>query len=126
VWFIVFVFVCFFHFIFLLNTRKAGLNFREDEIHWVLTIPAIWKDDSKQFMRESTKQVFNNADQKKTQKQIAGMVKTQWISSSLKLSPAFLVLLKKWSLKYLIDSEKTVSADIDLPLSSNNFILLLI
>ena len=37
---------------FLLNTRKAGLNFREDEIHWVLTIPVIWKDDSKQFMRE--------------------------------------------------------------------------
>jgi hypothetical protein len=59
---------------------------------------------------------------KMEKKQIAGMVKTQWISSSLKLSPAFLVLLKKWSLKYLIDSEKTVSADIDLPLSSNNFI----
>ena len=58
--------------------------------------------------------------------QIAGMVKTQWISSSLKLSPAFLVLRKKWSLRYRIDSEKTVSADIDLPLSSNNFILLLI
>jgi hypothetical protein len=50
---------------FLSNTKNAGLNFREDEIHWVLTIPAIWKDDSKQFMRESTKQVFNNAAQKK-------------------------------------------------------------
>ena len=50
---------------FLCNTRNAGLNFRDDEIHWVLTIPAIWKDDSKQFMRESTKQVFNNAAQKK-------------------------------------------------------------
>ena len=55
---------------FLCNTRNAGLNFREDEVHWVLTIPAIWKDDAKQFMRESTKQVFNNADQKKNQKQI--------------------------------------------------------
>ena len=50
---------------FLRNTRNAGLNFREDEIHWVLTIPAIWKNDSKQFMRESTKKVFNNAAQKK-------------------------------------------------------------
>ena len=50
---------------FFSNTKNAGLNFREDEIHWVLTIPAIWKDDSKQFMRESTKQVFNNAAQKK-------------------------------------------------------------
>jgi archaellum component FlaD/FlaE len=29
------------------------------------------------------------------------MVKTQWISSSLKLSPAFLVLSKKWFLKWL-------------------------
>jgi hypothetical protein len=27
---------------FLCNTRNAGLNFREDEVHWVLTIPAIW------------------------------------------------------------------------------------
>ena len=50
---------------FLHSSRNAGLNFRENEIHWVLTIPAIWKDDSKQFMRESTKQVFNNAAQKK-------------------------------------------------------------
>jgi hypothetical protein len=55
---------------FFSNTKNAGLNFREEEIHWVLTIPAIWKDDAKQFMRESTKQVFNNADQKKNQKQI--------------------------------------------------------
>ena len=55
---------------FFSNTKNAGLNFREEEIHWVLTIPAIWKDDAKQFMRESTKQVFNNAAQKKTQKQI--------------------------------------------------------
>ena len=55
---------------FFSNTKNAGLNFREDEIHWVLTIPAIWKDDSKQFMRESTKQVFNNAAQKKNPKQI--------------------------------------------------------
>ena len=53
---------------FFSNTKNAGLNFREEEIHWVLTIPAIWKDDAKQFMRESTKQVFNNADQKKKPK----------------------------------------------------------
>ena len=53
---------------FLLNIRKTGLEIRGDEIHWVLTIPAISNDNSKQFMRESTKQVFNNADQKKKPK----------------------------------------------------------
>jgi hypothetical protein len=27
-------------------------------IHWVLTVPAIWKDNAKQFMREAAQQVF--------------------------------------------------------------------
>jgi hypothetical protein len=36
---------------------------------------------------------------------------TQWISSPLISSPVFLILSKKWPLKYRIDSEKTVSAD---------------
>jgi hypothetical protein len=25
----------------------------ETDIHWVLTVPAIWKDNAKQFMREA-------------------------------------------------------------------------
>ena len=31
---------------------------RETDIHWVLTVPAIWKDNAKQFMREGAQQVF--------------------------------------------------------------------
>jgi len=30
----------------------------ETDIHWVLTVPAIWKDNAKQFMREAAQQVF--------------------------------------------------------------------
>jgi isopropylmalate/homocitrate/citramalate synthase len=34
----------------------------ETDIHWVLTVPAIWKDNAKQFMREAAQQVFNVVD----------------------------------------------------------------
>ena len=30
----------------------------ETDIHWVLTVPAIWKDNAKQFMREAAEQVY--------------------------------------------------------------------
>ena len=73
---------------FLLNIRKTGLEIRGDEIHWVLTIPAISNDDSKQFMRESTKQVFNNAAKKTPPK------KTNWPTKM------FLPCTYKWNLKY--------------------------
>ena len=32
---------------------KAAANDYSDMIHWVLTVPAIWDDAAKQFMRES-------------------------------------------------------------------------
>ncbi|KAK3607274.1 hypothetical protein CHS0354_002895 [Potamilus streckersoni] len=40
----------------MLNTsrdRLGGDEIREDEITWVLTVPAIWNDAAKQFMREA-------------------------------------------------------------------------
>jgi molecular chaperone DnaK (HSP70) len=30
----------------------------KDEVHWVLTVPAIWTDAAKQFMREAAVQVI--------------------------------------------------------------------
>ncbi|KAH3834076.1 hypothetical protein DPMN_107394 [Dreissena polymorpha] len=33
------------------GSRVDGL--KEDDIHWVLTVPAIWNDSAKQFMRLS-------------------------------------------------------------------------
>lgn len=36
---------------------KQGTTINEEEIRWVITVPAIWPDDAKLFMRESAKQV---------------------------------------------------------------------
>ena len=39
---------------FLSNLQGTYLgNITKDDIHWVLTVPAIWTDGSKQFMREA-------------------------------------------------------------------------
>jgi hypothetical protein len=37
--------------------KKNGTPADVDEIRWVLTVPAIWPEDAKLFMRESAKQV---------------------------------------------------------------------
>ena len=43
---------------YLMNqVEKRGLNLRPDEIKWVLTVPAMWTDMAKEFMRESAEQV---------------------------------------------------------------------
>ena len=36
---------------------KQGSHVSTEEIRWVLTVPAIWNDSAKQFMREAGKQV---------------------------------------------------------------------
>lgn len=43
----------------LLNELKDqdGDEIAEENIHWVLTVPAIWDDSAKQFMRDAAKQV---------------------------------------------------------------------
>lgn len=33
--------------------REKEIGIREKEMHWVLTVPAIWDDSAKQFMREA-------------------------------------------------------------------------
>ena len=38
--------------------KIESLKLVETDIHWVLTVPAIWKDNAKQFMREAAQQVF--------------------------------------------------------------------
>lgn len=35
--------------------KSKSIDIRPDEIKWVLTVPAIWSDQAKQFMRESAK-----------------------------------------------------------------------
>lgn len=37
---------------------KRDLNIKPSEITWVLTVPAIWSDPAKQFMREAAVKVF--------------------------------------------------------------------
>ena len=40
----------------IVNQRLAG-ELRTTDINWVLTVPAIWSDASKQFMREAALKV---------------------------------------------------------------------
>lgn len=44
------------HLLNLLRTR--GTEVQNQDIHWVLTVPAIWSDSAKQFMREAAYKVF--------------------------------------------------------------------
>ena len=44
------------HLLKLLNKEGTDVNF--DDIKWVLTVPAIWPDSAKIFMRKSAKKVF--------------------------------------------------------------------
>jgi hypothetical protein len=37
---------------------KRDLSIKPSEITWVLTVPAIWSDPAKQFMREAAVKVF--------------------------------------------------------------------
>ncbi|XP_052793940.1 heat shock 70 kDa protein 12A-like [Mya arenaria] len=39
-----------------ISNDKISGTIRENEIHWVLTVPAIWDNAAKQFMREAAKQ----------------------------------------------------------------------
>lgn len=41
---------------------KQGTGVKHDEVQWVLTVPAIWTDTAKQFMRSSAEEVTQNND----------------------------------------------------------------
>ena len=40
--------------------KDAIMDLRETDIHWVLTVPAIWEDGAKQFMRIAANEVLVN------------------------------------------------------------------
>ena len=40
--------------------EKRGTQIDNKDIHWVLTVPAIWTDSAKQFMREAAYKVRFN------------------------------------------------------------------
>lgn len=42
-----------------LENRDEEKDISEDCIGWVLTVPAIWTDAAKQFMREAAEMVYN-------------------------------------------------------------------
>lgn len=37
--------------------KEKKIDIRPKEIHWILTVPAIWNDAAKQFMREAAVEV---------------------------------------------------------------------
>lgn len=42
----------------LLNMIKSrGIEFYDEDVMWIITIPAIWNEPAKQFMREAAVQV---------------------------------------------------------------------
>lgn len=54
------IFFCCFRFLkeHALDTINVqGLEMDEMDIHWVITVPAIWTDGAKQFMREAAQKV---------------------------------------------------------------------
>ena len=38
--------------------QDAVMNLQESDLHWVLTVPAIWEDGAKQFMRVAAIEVY--------------------------------------------------------------------
>lgn len=42
----------------LINCRRQLTGIEESDIMWVLTVPAIWDDKSKQLMRETAEEVY--------------------------------------------------------------------
>ena len=40
-----------------LETLSEERNFKQEDVYWVLTVPAIWNDNPKQIMENSAKMV---------------------------------------------------------------------
>lgn len=38
--------------------EQKGITFRDQDILWVLTVPAIWSDAAKQFTKEAAEKIF--------------------------------------------------------------------
>ena len=52
------------HLVDSLEARNCGVD--GELVHWVLTVPAIWNDTAKQFMREAAINVSHMSFQSKT------------------------------------------------------------
>ena len=37
--------------------KQSGVKYKAEEVLWVVTVPAIWKQSAKQFMREAAYEV---------------------------------------------------------------------
>ncbi len=37
--------------------KQSGVEYKAEEVRWVVTVPAIWKQSAKQFMREAAFEV---------------------------------------------------------------------
>lgn len=48
----------FFRDLMLKTIEKKGLGVEENNIKWVITVPAIWSEPAKQFMTEAAEQVI--------------------------------------------------------------------
>ncbi|OWF37208.1 heat shock 70 kDa protein 12A-like [Mizuhopecten yessoensis] len=51
------------HMLRAMHARSISEGVQDDEVHWVLTVPAIWSDQAKQFMREAAKKAGIRSDQ---------------------------------------------------------------
>lgn len=49
------------HFKKIINKEKVGLELSEKDIKWVLTVPAIWCDAAKKYMRQCAIEVSENS-----------------------------------------------------------------
>ena len=43
--------------------EQSGVEYKAEEVRWVVTVPAIWKQSAKQFMREAAYEVSINCNQ---------------------------------------------------------------
>ncbi|XP_060065866.1 heat shock 70 kDa protein 12A-like [Ylistrum balloti] len=50
------------HMLRAMHERSISEGIKDEEVHWVLTVPAIWSDKAKQFMREAAKQAGIRSD----------------------------------------------------------------
>jgi hypothetical protein len=44
---------------------QSGTRFVNEDVRWVITVPAIWKQSAKQFMREAAYQVSRKLNMKR-------------------------------------------------------------
>ncbi|XP_052793927.1 heat shock 70 kDa protein 12A-like [Mya arenaria] len=57
------------------SNDRISSTIRENEIHWVLTVPAIWDNAAKQFMREAAKQSLCSLIEKRQGRALCDLIK---------------------------------------------------